>query len=242
MDDVGKLNIVDNTYIIYTSDNGFHIGKHRLPAGKLCAIEEDINVPFFIRDPDVPKNKTVKHPTSHTDIVPSLFDLAGIPLRDDFDGVPMPIRDGADQVTRQEHVNVESWGSNIPEGTFGPLLMSNRNNNTYKALRLISDDFSFNFLYIVWCTNERELYDLNTDPGQIDNIAIDFNARAYTDRNYAEEMTQRKGGRFYADDVQHRLDALLQVLKTCKGGACVQPWKVLHPDGTVNSLKDAMNA
>lgn len=238
---VDELNIMENTYIIYTSDNGFHICQHRLPAGKSCAIEEDINVPFIIRGPNVPKNLTVKYPTSHTDIAPTLFELAGIPLRDDFDGVPMPIRDDAKQVTRQEHVNVEFWGSNIPEGRFGPSLMATTNNNTYQALRLISDDFSFNLLYIVWCTNERELCDLNADPSQIDNVAIDFHARAYTDLNYPEEMTTRKIGGFYADDVQHRLDALLLVLKTCKGNTCVQPWKVLHPDGTVNSLKDAMS-
>ncbi|KAK5099074.1 hypothetical protein LTR24_001475 [Lithohypha guttulata] len=238
---VDELDIMETTYIIYTSDNGFHIGQHRLPAGKSCAIEEDINVPFFIRGPSVPKNLTVKYPTSHTDIAPTLFDLAGIPLRDDFDGVPMPIRDDAKQVRSQEHVNVEFWGSNIPEGKFGPSLMATTNNNTYKTLRLISDDFSFNLLYIVWCRNERELYDSNADPGQINNVAIDFHARAYTDLNYPEEMTTRKIGGFYADDVQYRLDALLLVLKTCKGNTCVQPWKVLHPDGTVNSLKDAMS-
>lgn len=76
------------------------------------------------------------------------------PLRDEFDGVPMSIRDDSNQVTRQEHVNVEFWGSNIREGKFGPSLMNTTNNNTYKALRLTSDDFSFNLLYIVWCTNE----------------------------------------------------------------------------------------
>lgn len=85
------------------------------------------------------------------------------------------------------------------------------------------------------------MYDLNADPGQIDNVAIDFTARAYTDSNYSDDITIRKVGGFYADDLQYRLDALLLVLKTCKGNTCVQPWKVLHPNGTVNSLKDAMS-
>ena len=39
-----------------------------------------------------------------------------------------------------------------------------------------------------------------------------------------------------------RLDALLLVLKSCKGSSCVKPWHVLHPKGDVNSLKDALHS
>lgn len=38
-----------------------------------------------------------------------------------------------------------------------------------------------------------------------------------------------------------RLDALLLVLKSCKGSSCVNPWHVLHPEGNVTSLKDALD-
>jgi hypothetical protein len=37
-----------------------------------------------------------------------------------------------------------------------------------------------------------------------------------------------------------RLDSLMMVLKSCKGSACIEPWKVLHPQGDVNSLSDAL--
>ena len=37
-----------------------------------------------------------------------------------------------------------------------------------------------------------------------------------------------------------RLDALLLVLKTCRGNTCIQPWRVLHPDGEVSDLTDAL--
>lgn len=40
--------------------------------------------------------------------------------------------------------------------------------------------------------------------------------------------------------VVNRLDALMMVLKSCKGGDCVEPWKVLHPQGDVESLSDAL--
>ena len=49
--------LLDNTYIIYTTDNGFHIGNHRLNAGKRCPYEEDINIPMLIRGPDVAKGE-----------------------------------------------------------------------------------------------------------------------------------------------------------------------------------------
>ena len=38
-----------------------------------------------------------------------------------------------------------------------------------------------------------------------------------------------------------RLDALLLVLKSCKGSSCVKPWDVLHPRGDVGNFKDALN-
>ena len=45
---------LDETYVIYTSDNGFHMGEHRLIAGKDTPYEEDIRVPMIMRGPGVP--------------------------------------------------------------------------------------------------------------------------------------------------------------------------------------------
>lgn len=112
--------IMDNTYIMYTADNGFHIGQHRMAPGKSCAIEEDINVPFFIRGPGIQKNASISFPSSHTDIVPTIFQLAGIPLQDEFDGEAIPVTDVQQHHTRRssEHVNVEYWGTSLSEGSF----------------------------------------------------------------------------------------------------------------------------
>lgn len=41
-------------------------------------------------------------------------------------------------------------------------------------------------------------------------------------------------------NLQHRLDALLLVLKTCVGDVCRNPWKTVFPDGSVSSLKAAL--
>jgi arylsulfatase A-like enzyme len=111
--------VLDNTYLIYTSDNGYHLGQHRLPPGKTCNIEEDINVPFVVRGPGVSKGKSVSFPTSHTDLAPTFLQLAGIPLRNDFDGAPIAITEDSQRQTKlpSEHVNIEYWGRGILEGT-----------------------------------------------------------------------------------------------------------------------------
>lgn len=117
-----KSGQIDNTYIIYTSDNGFHIGQHRLPPGKTCGFEEDIRVPLLIRGPGVPEGYEQDSVTTHIDLAPTIFQLAGIPHRPDFDGTPIPVTpDFAGP--RHEHVTVEYWGQAVLEGDFSHIGM-----------------------------------------------------------------------------------------------------------------------
>ncbi|KEF58669.1 arylsulfatase [Exophiala aquamarina CBS 119918] len=232
---VNKLDsygILDNTYIIYTSDNGFHIGQHRLPPGKTCAFEEDINVPFYIRGPGIAKGEVTDSVTSHTDIAPTLFQLAGIRLRDEFDGSPMPIQisEAETQPHASEHVAVEYWGLGVGEGKYAAAAVNGlaQPNNTYKAIRVIGTDY--NIFYSVWCTNEHELYNMTVDPGQMVNLATDAS-------NSAGMIIGRE-----VEDVQERLDALLFVLKTCKADQCRFPWEQLHPSWHGSSRMTLRNA
>lgn len=155
--------VLANTYIIYTTDNGYHIGQHRLPPGKTCGIEEDINVPMIIRGPGVAKGKTVSLPTSHTDFAPTIFQLAGIPLQPDFDGVPMPVKK-SQQVApdrKTEHINIEFWGRAVIEGRLPPQFVDSAlpsSRNTFKGLRIIAEEYDL--AYQVWCHNEHEFYDM----------------------------------------------------------------------------------
>ncbi|KXH25889.1 sulfatase [Colletotrichum nymphaeae SA-01] len=219
-----QAGVLDNTYVIFTSDNGFHIGQHRLKPGKTCAIEEDINVPFLIRGPGVPKGKAVDFVTTHTDIAPTIFSLANITLRDDFDGSPIPFsEDGiqkAQNDPKHDHVNVEFWGTQRGYDEFGGASA----NNTYKAMRVLGDSYSL--FYSVWCSNEREFYDMKKDPGQMNNLAGSASGQLL-DRSLSV--------------VQDRLDALLLVLKSCKAETCRLPWKHIHPEGGVENLRDALD-
>ncbi|CAG8081231.1 unnamed protein product [Penicillium nalgiovense] len=223
--------LLDNTYIFFTSDNGYHVGQHRMVPGKGCPYEEDINIPMMIRGPRVPKGRTVDSVTSHTDVAATLFNLAGIPLRENFDGLPMPLTatdmKQAKFGPRREHVSVEYWGQNLQEGdigrdptTGGTLVYGN---NTYKAMRVIGD--SYNLFYSVWCTNEHELYNMMTDPDQMHNL---FGSNG--------KLMGYGIGR-----VVSRLDALLLVLKSCKASECTMPWVVLHPDNKVTTLSEALH-
>ena len=88
----GELN---NTYIFFTSDNGFHLGQRRLTTGKWTAYEEDIRVPLIVRGPGVPEGRTLPHLVLNNDFAPTRRSsrsqdavlrgraLAGAPLTDD---------------------------------------------------------------------------------------------------------------------------------------------------------------
>lgn len=226
--------IIDNTYIIYTTDNGYHIGQHRLQPSKQCSFEEDINIPFIVRGPNVPKNLVTDIITTHTDVAPTLLGIVGAPMRDDFDGVAIPLT--ADAIadagrTRHEHVTVEHWGFASNEGTVYEGFQKMYFNNTYKAVRVYGGGGAYNLLYQVWCNNEHELYDMNTDPGQMVNLLL------------PEETPPAPARKLLGvplEQLTTRLDALLFVLKSCKAEACVQPWKALFPAENVGNLQDAL--
>ncbi|KAF5672808.1 arylsulfatase [Fusarium circinatum] len=223
--------ILDETYIIYSSDNGYHLGQHRLPPGKECGFDEDIRVPLFIRGPGVSSGLIENAVTTHIDLAPTILRLAGADLRSDFDGTPIPVLPTQEN-KRHEHVAVEYWGGAIAEGEIGGFDGKGQifaQNNTYKGVRIVHEDYSL--YYSAWCNNEHELYDLKTDPGQLNNLFPHNDVKAS-----ATFLGTTTG------QVLNRLDALMLVLKSCKGNTCIEPWKILHPEGGVMSLKDALQA
>lgn len=117
-----KAKVLDNTYIIYTTDNGYHISQHRLNPGKECGFDEDINIPLIIRGPGVQVGKIENElVTAHTDLAPTILGIAGAEKWgwEGLDGSPIPFsREKGDAVGRQEHVNVEFWGLGLPEGKY----------------------------------------------------------------------------------------------------------------------------
>lgn len=84
-------------------------------------------------------------------------------------------------------------------------------------------------MYSVWCTGERELYDLEKDPKQINNLLSPLNELgAFAPFN----STASKSKPVLSHHLQHllnRLDAVLLVLKRCTGEVCHNPYRELFP-------------
>lgn len=142
---------LDNTYVVYTSDNGYHLGQHRLPGGKALFYGEDTNLPFAVRGPGVPKNITSTIPGVHVDLAPTFLDIAGLPQADwppFLDGQSIlaqwknPTGDtgaGAGDGNSKETLAVEFWGSNTVEAPNGGELGAPFTNNTFKTVRILGD-------------------------------------------------------------------------------------------------------
>ncbi|KII86595.1 hypothetical protein PLICRDRAFT_142944 [Plicaturopsis crispa FD-325 SS-3] len=227
--------LLEDTYIIYTSDNGFALGSHRRQPGKTLPFEEDISVPFVVRGPGVAENVVNSADTYNmVDLGTTILELAGAAADYLTDGSVMNFHGPAQPVSSSRHALVEYWVYGVEEGIYSAGL---RENNTYRAVRFHNEDETgqSSYLYSVWCTGERELYDLVEDPHQMNNLLGRLNDMgpftAFSQLSRDDDNLHR---------LSTRLDALLLVLKTCQDAACTAPFASLFPDGEVFDFAGAL--
>jgi N-acetylglucosamine-6-sulfatase len=77
VNELQRMGLLENTYIVFTSDNGFFNGEHRLPVGKHLFYEESLRVPFVIRGPGIPADETRTQMVNNLDLTATIVELAG---------------------------------------------------------------------------------------------------------------------------------------------------------------------
>ena len=139
---------LDNTFIFFTSDNGFEQGEHRLQKGKNQAYEESSRVPLFVRGPGVPAGSKTHKLALNTDFAPTFADLAGAEFQADGRSLA-PLLGGDEGDT--------SWRTAV-------LLERLPTQRGYQAVRTDTHN------YVEYNNGEKELYDLQNDPYELENI------------------------------------------------------------------------
>jgi len=184
-----KNNQLENTYIIFTSDNGFHMGEHNVPSGKGMPYEEDIHVPFLIRGPGIEAKSQISQMILNIDLAPTIVDLTNASQPDFIDGQSFAsfIHTDTDSATEEwrkgfliEMGYNDAISSNIQTVAFlnsPPVSEFEYPDSKYDNYLAEVDGGDFrgirteNFVYIEYANGEIELYDLINDPYQLENIA-----------------------------------------------------------------------
>jgi len=225
IDALEETDQLEDTYIIFTSDNGFHLGQHRLLAGKGRAFEGDIVVPFIIRGPGIPKGEVLEdYLTGNTDFAPTIAELAGVVPPDYVAGrsfVSILNDDRPSLADWRQAYLIEFYGfftdseesSSVQLVGFTPDdkgLLEPLDMDEYRQDAPLAPAFlglrTTQYLYMEYETGEKELYDLIQDPYQLENIA------ASADPEFIQEFSK-----WLAD------------LSTCEGASCTAIEDRPHP-------------
>jgi arylsulfatase A-like enzyme len=149
---------------VFTSDNGIAVGEHGWNY-KLTPYEESIRVPLVMRyDPMSGGGSSTDALAANVDIAPTIADVAGVSAPSAEGRSLVPIIDGTATGVRDEvvleHVRYRPRGADPP---------------TYCAMR--TEDR----LFVRYATGEEELYDLDRDPWQLQNLAAVRSRRSELD-------------------------------------------------------------
>jgi N-acetylglucosamine-6-sulfatase len=147
---------LDDTLLIYTSDNGYFHGEHRIPEGKMRPYEESIRVPLQMRGPGIPKGVKIDPLVINADLAPTIVDAANADPGSAMDGrslLPVVERPA---IARNRALLIEEPGPLAGVQAWGP---------GFAAIR------TERYIYVEYEVEQPELYDLIRDPFQLQNLA-----------------------------------------------------------------------
>ena len=176
-------NELDNTYVMFTSDNGYFLGEHRMRQGKTLPYEPSLRTPTTVRGPGIPAGQTRHDPFLSIDFAPTILQMGGLSTdrQPAIDGQSM--LDVAQQGDKgwSRPVLTESGPATVPTlmdldgNTFGDDPNEESKRSRVRGIRTPE------YLYTETSGREPELYDLLRDPGEVTNIVNDARTGASRD-------------------------------------------------------------
>jgi arylsulfatase A-like enzyme len=150
--------VLDQTVIVFTSDNGYFFGEHGFSIERRMPYDEAIRSPLLVRYPPMVKAGTrVDQLALSIDIAPTMLDLGGVPIGDRIQGRSLvPLLTGGPVPDWRSSVLVEFYTYENPL----PWLMG----MDYRAVR------TRQYKYIHWLHHEDELYDIVADSLETRNL------------------------------------------------------------------------
>ncbi|MET0818978.1 MAG: sulfatase [Solirubrobacteraceae bacterium] len=177
-----ELGVAGNTYVVFTSDNGYHLGQYRLTHGKRTPYDADIRVPTVIAGPGLPAAVASTALASNVDFAPTFLHWAGAERRgQDGRSLDRVLRGQTPRRWRRGVLVVHHLDERPPRRTdFGARLAQDPDAQdwrmgmpgTYAAIR------TRDHLYVQHRNGSRELYDLRRDPDELQNLAGSMGAGA----------------------------------------------------------------
>jgi arylsulfatase A-like enzyme len=161
---VAAIGQENNTNFEFSSDNGYHMGEHRLMPGKMTAFDEDIRVPLIVTGPGVPAGVVLDEIVDNVDLCPTFAELGGAAVAANVDGRSLvPLLRGQSGAQWRGVALVEHRGPHRdPTDPDAPAARSG-NPTTYEAIRALTS------VYVEYDDGEREYHDLLTDPQELRN-------------------------------------------------------------------------
>ncbi|WP_336158381.1 sulfatase family protein [Amycolatopsis sp. VC5-11] len=161
-----KAGVRGNTDLVFTSDNGYHMGEYRLTPGKQTAFDTDVHVPLVVTGPGVKAGATVDQPAENIDLRPTFEALAGAPTPAPVDGESLvPLLNGTAPPAWRTVGLVEHHGPDFDKNDPDKPAKNSGNPTTYEAIR------STAYTYVEYADGAKEYYDRTTDPQELHNTA-----------------------------------------------------------------------